>query len=99
MLGAFDRRKRLDVERDRGAILGRKLRSIAYDRSHSAPGGKDAARAEQGERMRRVGVLMSTAADDPESQLRLVAFVQGCSRRAEPSAATCRHHSAGLRRW
>jgi hypothetical protein len=37
--------------------------------------------------MRRVGVLMSTAADDPESQLRLVAFVQGCSRRAEPSAA------------
>jgi hypothetical protein len=36
--------------------------------------------------MRRVGVLMSTAADDPESRLRLVAFVQGCSRRAEPSA-------------
>ena len=27
--------------------------------------------------MRRVGVLMSTAADDPESQLRLVALVQG----------------------
>jgi putative ABC transport system substrate-binding protein len=36
-----------------------------------------AARAQQGERMRRIGVLMSTAADDPESQLRLVAFVQG----------------------
>jgi putative ABC transport system substrate-binding protein len=35
------------------------------------------ARAQQGERMRRIGVLMSTAADDPESQLRLVAFVQG----------------------
>jgi putative tryptophan/tyrosine transport system substrate-binding protein len=27
--------------------------------------------------MRRVGVLMSTAAEDPESRLRLAAFVQG----------------------
>jgi hypothetical protein len=27
--------------------------------------------------MRRIGVLMSTAEDDPESQLRLIAFVQG----------------------
>jgi putative ABC transport system substrate-binding protein len=36
-----------------------------------------AARAQQAARMRRVGVLMSTAADDSESQLRLVAFVQG----------------------
>src|ERR1043166_6732948 len=37
-----------------------------------------AARAQQaGERMRRVGILMSTAADDLESQLRLVALVQG----------------------
>jgi putative tryptophan/tyrosine transport system substrate-binding protein len=35
------------------------------------------ARAQQPERMRRIGVLMSTAGDDPESQLRLVAFVQG----------------------
>jgi putative ABC transport system substrate-binding protein len=36
-----------------------------------------AALAQTTERMRRIGVLMSTAADDPESQLRLVAFVQG----------------------
>jgi ABC-type uncharacterized transport system substrate-binding protein len=36
-----------------------------------------AGHAQPSERMRRVGVLMSTAADDPESQLRLVAFVQG----------------------
>ena len=36
-----------------------------------------AARAQQAERMRRIGLLMSTAADDPESQRRLVAFVQG----------------------
>ena len=36
-----------------------------------------AARAQQLERMRRIGVLMSTAAEDPESQLRLAAFVRG----------------------
>jgi putative ABC transport system substrate-binding protein len=36
-----------------------------------------AARAQQGERVRRVGVLMGLAADDPESQARLAAFAQG----------------------
>jgi putative ABC transport system substrate-binding protein len=36
-----------------------------------------AARAQERERVRRVGVLMSTSTDDPESQLRLVSFVQG----------------------
>ena len=36
-----------------------------------------AARAQQPERMRRIGVLMHTAADDPESQARVAAFVQG----------------------
>jgi len=35
-----------------------------------------AARA-QGERMRRIGLLMNGAADDPEAQARLTAFVQG----------------------
>jgi ABC-type uncharacterized transport system substrate-binding protein len=35
------------------------------------------AHAQQPGRMRRVGVLMSTAAEDPESRLRLAAFVQG----------------------
>jgi putative tryptophan/tyrosine transport system substrate-binding protein len=35
------------------------------------------ARAQQGERMRRIGVLMSLAADDSESSARLTAFVQG----------------------
>ena len=33
-----------------------------------------AARAQQGERMRRIGVLMASAADDPEFQARMVAF-------------------------
>jgi len=36
-----------------------------------------AARAQQPERMRRIGVLMSVAADDSEGQARLRAFVQG----------------------
>jgi putative tryptophan/tyrosine transport system substrate-binding protein len=36
-----------------------------------------AARAQQPERMRRIGVLMNTAADDAEGQARLIAFVQG----------------------
>jgi putative ABC transport system substrate-binding protein len=36
-----------------------------------------AARAQQGEQMRRIGVLMSFAADHPESQPRLAAFQQG----------------------
>src|SRR5215831_5110055 len=36
-----------------------------------------AARAQQGERVRRVGVLMNLASDDPEGQARIVAFVQG----------------------
>src|SRR5262245_3371186 len=34
------------------------------------------ARAQQGERMRRIGVLMSFAEDDQESKLGLAAFVQ-----------------------
>jgi len=35
-----------------------------------------AAHAQQGERMRRVGVLMNLPADDPEGQARLAAFLQ-----------------------
>src|SRR5262249_41038671 len=36
-----------------------------------------AAHAQQGERMRRVGVLMNLAADDPEAPARIAAFAQG----------------------
>jgi len=36
-----------------------------------------AARAQQGERMRRIGVLMHLAADDPESPTRIAALRQG----------------------
>ena len=36
-----------------------------------------APRAQQSERMRRIGVLMNISADDPEAQSRMTAFVQG----------------------
>jgi putative tryptophan/tyrosine transport system substrate-binding protein len=36
-----------------------------------------AARAQQPERLRRIGVLSSLAADDPETQARHAAFLQG----------------------
>jgi putative ABC transport system substrate-binding protein len=36
-----------------------------------------AARAQQGERMRRIGVLMNLAADDAQSMARITAFLQG----------------------
>jgi len=36
-----------------------------------------AAHAQPDERMRRIGVLMSAAADDPQAQARGAAFVQG----------------------
>ena len=36
-----------------------------------------AARAQQREKMRRVGVLMTLAADDPEGLTRVTAFAQG----------------------
>jgi len=36
-----------------------------------------AARAQQADRVRRIGVLMNTGADEPESQARLAAFMQG----------------------
>src|SRR5262249_49212593 len=39
-----------------------------------------AARAQQGARMRRIGVLFVTRADDPEGQLRNAAFLQGMER-------------------
>jgi putative ABC transport system substrate-binding protein len=35
------------------------------------------ARAQQGDRMRRIGVLMAMTADDPQAQPRLAAFAQG----------------------
>jgi hypothetical protein len=42
-----------------------------------------AARAQQGKRVRRIGVIMSLAADDRETQARHAAFLQGLWRRGE----------------
>jgi len=42
-----------------------------------AAGSPLAARAQQPERMRQIGILMSTAVDDPEGQARMTAFQQG----------------------
>jgi putative ABC transport system substrate-binding protein len=39
------------------------------------------ARAQQPERMRRIGVLMALAEDDPETKARLAAFRQGLEKR------------------
>jgi putative tryptophan/tyrosine transport system substrate-binding protein len=68
-----------------------------------------AARAQQAERVRRIGVLMTLQADDPEAQARLSAFVQGLKElgwtdgrnvqidfRFDPDIATTRKHAAEL---
>ena len=47
-----------------------------------------AARA-QGERMRRIGLLMNGAADDPEAQARLTAFVQGLQQLGWTCCCSC----------
>ena len=54
-----------------------------------------AARAQQGERVRRIGVLMNFAADDPEGQARITAFLQALHNRAGPTAATSASTPAG----
>jgi hypothetical protein len=41
-----------------------------------------AARAQQGERVRRIGMLLAVAADDPEYQARSAAFLQGLQQTA-----------------
>jgi hypothetical protein len=43
----------------------------------AAAAGPLAARAQQSERMRRVGVLMYTTPGEPDSQARIAAFAQG----------------------
>jgi putative ABC transport system substrate-binding protein len=48
--------------------------------------------AQQAQRVRRIGVLMNLAADDPESVARIAAFAQGL---AELGWTTCRSISAG----
>jgi putative ABC transport system substrate-binding protein len=68
------------------------------------------ARAQQGERVRRIGLLLNIRADDPQSQARLAAFAQGLQqlgwtigqnvlvdyRWADGNAETVRKHAAEL---
>src|SRR5262245_29450945 len=54
-----------------------------------------AARAQQAERMQRIGVLMNVAADDAEGRGRVAAFHKLCNNSAGPTAATCGSTTAG----
>jgi hypothetical protein len=53
------------------------------------------ARAQQGDRVRRIGVLLSSTADDPVFQTWVGAFLRGWRNRAGSSATTCRSTRAG----
>jgi putative ABC transport system substrate-binding protein len=48
------------------------------------------ARTQQSEQMRRIGVLMSTAADDPEGKARFTAFKQGLQQLARDDGRNAR---------
>jgi putative ABC transport system substrate-binding protein len=54
-----------------------------------------AARAQQGERMRRIGVLMPFGEDHPVAQARLAAFLQGLQQLSWITAETCGSTTAG----
>jgi hypothetical protein len=55
-----------------------------------------AARAQQPERMRRVGVLIPLAADDPESPARVSALAQGLQQLGWTEAAICESTTVGV---
>src|ERR1019366_4291191 len=65
---------RAAVHRRRGDRMRR--REFIVLRGGTAAAWPQAARAQQTERMRRIGVLMSDAANDPEGQARVTVFVQ-----------------------
>ena len=59
-----------------------------------------AARAQQGDRVRRIGVLMNFVADDPEAQARNAAFLARALRIGMERRAQCTHRlSVGRGRW
>ena len=56
-----------------------------------------AARAQQPDRMRRIGVLLPATADDPDFQARVGAFLQGLQEAGWTMAKTCRLIADGPR--
>ena len=54
-----------------------------------------AARAQQSQQMRRIGVLMNRAADDPDGQARVTAFQQALKQLAGVTAVMCGRHPLG----
>jgi hypothetical protein len=57
-----------------------------------------AARAQQADRVRRIGALMTQAADDPEGQSRLLALAQGTGIRLDHRPQRADRHTLGRRR-
>ena len=55
------------------------------------------ARAQQGERVRRVGVLMNLTADDPEASDRVTAFAQGLQQLGWTNGHNVRSTTVGAR--
>ena len=55
-----------------------------------------AARAQQAERMRRIGVLSRLAENDPEGRARIAAFRDGLQRLGRNAVAVTRANSAGI---
>jgi hypothetical protein len=56
-----------------------------------------AARAQQGERMRRIGVLMGIAADDPAGQVRLPRFCRAAAIGVDGGSQRPHRHPLGRR--
>src|SRR4051812_45045174 len=59
-----------------GLVAGMRRREFLGVLGGTAVAWPLAARAQQPERMRRIGMLMAAAADDPEFQARVAAFLQ-----------------------